>query len=190
MCIDTEALTTLDLPKLVGTFEEMKEHALIQELTFLQTKEDKYLYDNNNTNYLYDIKADKVIDTIGYLKQVLQSDDLETIVDTLEEKLDTSFRIPNYEVIEEQFKKAIKESTSISELCKLLEKHFSVSVALKEDILTLGNITLPLEKLGSNKEALTQAMTHNALKVAAKENQGLTQENSTHNAKGRDFGGR
>jgi len=190
MCIDTKILSALDVPKLVKVFEEMKEHAPILDLSFLKTKEHNYLYDSKHTHYLYDINADKVIDTIGYLKQVLHSDDLETIVDTLEEKLDISFRIPNHEAIQEQFNHAKKESTSISALCKRLEKHFSVSVALKEDILTLGNIALPLEKLGSNKETLIQEMTHNALKVEAKENQGFTQENSTHKVKGRDFGGR
>jgi hypothetical protein len=189
MRIDTQALNALDVSKLVKAFEEIKEDTPLQDFTFLQTKEHKYLYDSNNTNYLYDIKADKVIDTIGYLKQVFQSDDLETIVDTLEEKLDTSFRMPNHKAIQEQFNYAKKVSTSIFELCKLLGKHFSVSVTLKEDILTLGNITLPLEKLGSNKETLIQELTHNALKVAAKENQELAKENSTHKPKGRDFGG-
>jgi hypothetical protein len=189
-CIDTEALTTLNLPKLVEMFAEIKEHVPIQEITLLKTKERNYLYDSNNTNYLYDIKADKVIDTIGYLKHVLQCDDLETIADTLEEKIGTSFRISNHEVIQAQFNEAKKESTSLFEICKLLEKYFSVSVVIKEDILTLGNINLPLEKLGSNKETLIQEMTHNALKVAAKENQELSEENSTHKPKGRDFGGR
>jgi hypothetical protein len=44
MCIDIQALTDLNLPKLVETFEEIKEHAPIQDFTFLQTKEHKYLY--------------------------------------------------------------------------------------------------------------------------------------------------
>jgi FtsZ-binding cell division protein ZapB len=83
----------------------------------------------------------------------------------------------------------MKESTSIKALCTTLEKKFHVEVTLKEDILTLGNITLTLEELGSSKDALTKEMTHNALKSATKENQDLTQENSTHKPKGRGFGG-
>jgi hypothetical protein len=187
--IDTEALTTLELPKLVETFEEMKEHAPIQELTFLKTKEHNYLYDSNNTNYLYDIKADKVLDISGYLEQILQSNDLESTVTALEEKLQRSFRRVNYKGIEEQFKKAIKESTSITELCTHMKKQFNVEVTLKEGILTLGNITLDLDDLGSSTEVLTQSMTHNALKVAAKENQEQMQQNSTPKPKGRDLGG-
>jgi hypothetical protein len=42
--------------------------------------------------YPYDIKADRVLDVAWYLEQILQSDDLENIVDTIEEKLQRPFR--------------------------------------------------------------------------------------------------
>lgn len=185
MCIDTKILNALDVPKLVEAFEEIKEHAPLLDLSFLKTKEHNYMYDSNHTHYLYDINADKVLDVLGYLEHTLQSDNLEDIVMALEEKLQCSFRTVNYEAIQTQFDTAKEESTSITELCTHMKKHFNVEVVLKEDILSLGNVTLTLEELGSNKETLAQEMTHNALKVLAKENQEPpTQQNSTLKPKG------
>ena len=182
--IDTQAIAALPLPMLIETFDHIKEHAPIQELTFLKTKHHNYLYDKENTTQLYDIKADKVLDVLGYLKERLQSDDLSHIVTELEEKLDTTFKKPNLEAIQEVFDTAKEESTSITELFTHMKNHFHVEVTLKEDMLILGNITLSLQELGSNKETLTHAMTHNALKATAKENQEQTQQNTTPKPKG------
>ena len=182
--IDTQAITDLSLPTLIETFDLIQEHAPIQELTFLKTKDHNYLYDKGNTTQLYDIKADKVIDVLDYLKERLQSDDISHIVTVLEEKLDTTFKKPNLEAIQEVFDVAKEESTSLTALCTHMKNHFHVEVTLKEDMLTLGNITLSLQELGSNKETLTQTMTHNALKAAAKENQEQTQQNTTPKPKG------
>ena len=187
--INTQAIQSLDLPMLVKTLESIQEHVPMQALTRLKTKNHHYLYDKENTTQLYDINTDKVLDVVGYLKEILQSDDLEQIVDTLEERLEISFRKINLEAIQEKFNDAKEESTSVPQLCNALEKHFSVSVCIKEDILTLGNITLSLEELGSSTEALRESMTHNALKVAAKENQELVEEKTIKKPQGRGFRG-
>ena len=174
-CIDTQAILSLDVKMLVETFEEIQTDKPIEALTFIQTKSHSYLHDSKNPNHLYDIKEDRILHALDYLKEVLQSEDVEIIAEALETKLDKSFSIPNHEAIQEQLELALKESTSTQALCSSMQRHFNVEISLREDILTLGSMNIALKSLGSSKEA-------------AKENEELTQDKHIAQPRGRGRG--